>query len=73
NGVRLRIFVNPKAEGGYFKDGFCDLEHTLQMARRAKAVGTARSSSHIAVMCDRGSRLETIDRPWLEPIMRGWR
>jgi len=39
NWIRLRIFVNPKAEGGYSKGGFCDLEHTLQMAKRVKAAG----------------------------------
>jgi arabinogalactan endo-1,4-beta-galactosidase len=37
--VRLRIFVNPSAEGGYSKEGFCDLAHTLEMARRIKAAG----------------------------------
>ena len=36
NWIRLRIFVNPEAEGGYSKEGFCDLEHTLQMAKRVK-------------------------------------
>ncbi|MBC8872253.1 MAG: glycosyl hydrolase 53 family protein [Planctomycetes bacterium] len=39
NWIRLRIFVDPKAEGGYSKEGFCDLEHTLQMARRVEAAG----------------------------------
>ena len=39
NWARLRIFVNPAAEGGYSKEGFCDLEHTLQMAKRVKAAG----------------------------------
>ena len=32
NCIRLRIFHDPKAENGYSKEGFCDLEHTLQMA-----------------------------------------
>ena len=39
NWIRLRIFVNPAAEGGYSKEGFCDLEHTMQMAKRVKAAG----------------------------------
>ncbi len=39
NWIRLRIFVNPEAEGGYSKRGFCDLEHTLKMAKRVKAAG----------------------------------
>jgi arabinogalactan endo-1,4-beta-galactosidase len=39
NWARLRIFVNPIAEGGYSKEGFCDLDHTLRMARRIKAAG----------------------------------
>ena len=36
NWIRLRIFVNPAADGGYSKEGFCDLEHTLQVAKRSK-------------------------------------
>jgi arabinogalactan endo-1,4-beta-galactosidase len=42
NYVRLRLFVNPKAPGGYaarLPEAFCDLEHTKVMARRAKAAG----------------------------------
>jgi arabinogalactan endo-1,4-beta-galactosidase len=39
NWVRLRIFVNPDAEGGYSKEGFCDLAHTLTMAKRIKSAG----------------------------------
>jgi len=39
NWARLRIFVNPRAPGGYSKEGFCDLEHTLEMARRIEAAG----------------------------------
>ncbi|TNE53912.1 MAG: DUF4982 domain-containing protein [Bacteroidetes bacterium] len=40
NYVRLRIFHNPASENGYSpQDGFCDLEHTLQMAKRVKAAG----------------------------------
>lgn len=39
NWVRLRLFVDPKAEKGYSKDGYCDLEHTLLMAKRIKASG----------------------------------
>lgn len=34
--IRLRLFVNPEAERGYSKDGFCGLEETLKMARRIK-------------------------------------
>jgi arabinogalactan endo-1,4-beta-galactosidase len=39
NWIRLRIFVNPAADGGYSKEGFCDLRHTLEMANRIKAAG----------------------------------
>ncbi len=38
NYIRLRIFNNPAADSGYSpKTGFCDLQHTLQMAKRIKA------------------------------------
>ncbi len=39
NWIRLRLFVDPKAENGYSKQGYCDLEHTIVMAKRVKAVG----------------------------------
>ncbi len=40
NYIRLRIFHNPAADSGYSpKKGFCDLEHTKQMAKRVKAAG----------------------------------
>lgn len=40
NYIRLRLFVNPKSELGYSqRDGYCDLEHTLQMAKRIKEAG----------------------------------
>jgi len=40
NYVRLRIFNDPARDSGYSpKKGFCDLEHTKQMARRVKAAG----------------------------------
>lgn len=40
NYVRLRLFNNPAADSGYSpKDGFCDLQHTLQMAKRVKNAG----------------------------------
>lgn len=40
NYVRLRIFQNPSTDSGYSPGkGFCDLEHTLQMAKRVKAAG----------------------------------
>ena len=40
NYIRLRIFVNPENEKGYSpKDGFCDLDHTLAMAKRIKDAG----------------------------------
>jgi arabinogalactan endo-1,4-beta-galactosidase len=38
--IRLRIFVNPEAEKGYApKEGFCDLQHTVDLAKRIKAAG----------------------------------
>ncbi len=40
NYIRLRIFNNPAGDSGYSpKKGFCDLAHTLQMAKRVKAAG----------------------------------
>lgn len=39
NYIRLRLFVDPTAENGYSKEGFCDLEHTIAMAKRIKAAG----------------------------------
>jgi len=40
NYIRLRIFNDPAGDSGYSPGkGFCDLAHTLQMARRVKAAG----------------------------------
>jgi arabinogalactan endo-1,4-beta-galactosidase len=39
NYIRLRIFNNPKADSGYSKKGYCDLDNTLKMALRIKAAG----------------------------------
>ncbi len=40
NYVRLRIFHNPAQDSGYSpKKGFCNLNYTLQMAKRVKAAG----------------------------------
>lgn len=40
NYIRLRLFVNPENDKGYSPGkGFCDLEHTIAMARRVKAAG----------------------------------
>jgi arabinogalactan endo-1,4-beta-galactosidase len=39
NWIRLRLFVDPVADGGYSKEGYCDLEHTLAMAKRIKDAG----------------------------------
>ncbi len=40
NYIRLRLFVDPARDSGYSpKQGFCDLPHTLDMAKRAKAAG----------------------------------
>ncbi len=40
NYIRLRIFNNPAADSGYSpQKGFCDLPHTLAMAKRIKAAG----------------------------------
>ncbi|HEY2584956.1 MAG TPA: glycosyl hydrolase 53 family protein [Tepidisphaeraceae bacterium] len=44
NAIRLRVFVNPAAPNGYAatsKEAFCDLPHTLAMARRAHDAGMA--------------------------------
>ena len=40
NYIRLRIFNNPAADSGYAPGkGFCDLPHTLVMAKRVKQAG----------------------------------
>jgi len=40
NYIRLRLFVNPELPEGYSPEkGFCDLDHTLAMAKRIKAAG----------------------------------
>lgn len=40
NYIRLRLFVDPRSELGYSRrEGYCDLEHTLQMAHRIKQTG----------------------------------
>lgn len=39
NWVRLRLFHTPQNPDGYAKQGWCDLPHTLAMARRAQAAG----------------------------------
>ncbi|MFM2327136.1 MAG: hypothetical protein RIR31_1338 [Bacteroidota bacterium] len=40
NYIRLRIFNEPANDSGYSpKKGFCDLAHTMQMAKRIKAAG----------------------------------
>ena len=40
NTIRLRVFVNPEAKEGYAPEkGYCDLKHTLAMARRIKKAG----------------------------------
>ncbi len=40
NYIRLRIFNDPARDSGYSPgSGFCDLQHTLQMAKRVKAAG----------------------------------
>ena len=40
NYIRLRLFNNPAADSGYSPGkGFCDLPHTLAMAKRVRAAG----------------------------------
>lgn len=39
NVIRLRLFVNPEAQGGYSRDGFCGTESTIAFAKRIKAAG----------------------------------
>jgi arabinogalactan endo-1,4-beta-galactosidase len=39
NYIRLRVFVEPKNPGGYSAQGYCDLPHTIAMARRVKDAG----------------------------------
>ena len=39
NWIRLRIFHDPTAKGGYSEKGYCGLAQTVRMAKRIKAVG----------------------------------
>ena len=39
NWIRLRLFVDPTAENGYSKQGYCGLEQTLAMAKRIDQAG----------------------------------
>ncbi|MHB0961089.1 MAG: glycoside hydrolase family 53 protein [Pirellulaceae bacterium] len=39
NWIRLRLFCNPRSPKGYSDKGYCDLDHTLTMAKRIKAAG----------------------------------
>jgi arabinogalactan endo-1,4-beta-galactosidase len=39
NYVRLRLFVDPTAPGGYSPEGYCGLARTVAMAQRVKAAG----------------------------------
>jgi arabinogalactan endo-1,4-beta-galactosidase len=39
NAIRLRLFVDPTAPGGYSPKGYCGLDSTLAMAGRVKAAG----------------------------------
>jgi len=39
NAIRLRLFHNPAAQGGYSRQGFCGLEQTKLMAARIKKAG----------------------------------
>jgi beta-galactosidase len=40
NYIRLRLFVDPAADSGYAPGkGYCDLNHTIEMAKRIKAAG----------------------------------
>lgn len=40
NYIRLRLFVNPANDSGYSPGkGFCDLQHTMEMAKRIKKAG----------------------------------
>lgn len=39
NWIRLRLFVDPTAEKGYSKQGYCGLEQTLAMAKRIERSG----------------------------------
>ena len=40
NYIRLRLFVDPATDSGYSPGkGFCDLQHTLEMAKRIKKAG----------------------------------
>lgn len=40
NYIRLRLFVDPSNDSGYSPGkGFCDLQHTLEMAKRIKKAG----------------------------------
>jgi arabinogalactan endo-1,4-beta-galactosidase len=39
NWIRLRAFVDPRAQGGYSSEGYCDTAHTVTMGARVKQAG----------------------------------
>jgi len=39
NTIRLRLFVNPEAPGGYSREGFCGTASTIAFGKRIKAAG----------------------------------
>lgn len=39
NWIRLRLFHTPTNDGGYSKKGYCDLPHTVAVAKRVKTAG----------------------------------
>lgn len=39
NWIRLRLFNEPRNKGGYSGKGYCDLPHTIEVAKRVKAAG----------------------------------
>jgi len=39
NWIRLRVFVDPRAQGGYSSQGYCDTANTVAMGARVKQAG----------------------------------
>lgn len=39
NWIRLRVFVDPRAQGGYSSEGYCDTANTVLMGARVKQAG----------------------------------
>ena len=56
NTIRLRLFVNPEAPGGYSREGFCGTASTIALAKRIKAAGMRFANAIVLAVPQNPSR-----------------